>query len=126
MLQALSTLNLGFHSGETNFRMVPNLWDLFSKETKKSTYRGLKKEVINFLWSPKGSFFHLAPQRKRISSRGLGQIFLILGGQFFQHMKKLYNFWNFGKNKVAKSKLNHLGFYCKLDFFDRKIRKVKN
>ena len=36
---------------------------------------------------------------------------------FFQHVKKLLNFWNFVNIKVAKSKLNHLGFYCKLDFF---------
>ena len=39
---------------------------------------------------------------------------------FFQFVKKLLNFWNFVNIKVAKSKLNHLGFYCKLDF--RKIR----
>ena len=47
-------------------------------------------------------------------------------GNFFQHVKKLFNFGNFEKTKVAKSELNHLGFYCKLDFFDRKIRKVMN
>ena len=37
-------------------------------------------------------------------------------GNFFQHVKKLLNFWNFVNIKMAKSKLNHLGFYCKLDF----------
>ena len=35
---------------------------------------------------------------------------------FFQHMKKLLNFCNFVNIKVAKSKLNHSGFYCKLIF----------
>ena len=47
-------------------------------------------------------------------------------GNFFQHVKKLFNFWNFVNIKVAKSKLNHLGFYCKLYFFDRTIRKIRN
>ena len=47
-------------------------------------------------------------------------------GNFFQHVKKLLNFWNFVNIKVAKSKLNHLGFYCKLYFFDRTIRKIRN
>ena len=28
---------------------------------------------------------------------------------FFQHVKKLINFWSFVKIKVAKFKLNHLG-----------------
>ena len=28
---------------------------------------------------------------------------------FFQHVKKLINFWNFVKIKVAKFKLNYLG-----------------
>ena len=30
-------------------------------------------------------------------------------GNFFQHVKKLINFGNFVKIKVAKFKLNHLG-----------------
>ena len=47
-------------------------------------------------------------------------------GNFFQHVKKLINFLNFVNIKVAKSKSNHLGFYCKLDFFDRTIRKIRN
>ena len=47
-------------------------------------------------------------------------------GNFFQHVKKLFNFWNFLNIKMAKSKLNHLDFYCKLDFFDKKIRKIRN
>ena len=34
--------------------------------------------------------------------------FLILAN-FFKHVKKLSNFWNFVSIKVAKSKLNHLG-----------------
>ena len=41
-------------------------------------------------------------------------------------MKNLLNFWNFVNIKVAKFKSNHLGFYCKLDFFDRTIRKIRN
>ena len=32
-----------------------------------------------------------------------------IGGNFFKHVKKLFNFWNFVKIKVAKFKLNHLG-----------------
>ena len=44
---------------------------------------------------------------------------------FFHHVKKLLNFWNFVNIKVANSKLNHLGFYCKLYFFDRTIRKIR-
>ena len=47
-------------------------------------------------------------------------------GNFFQHVKKLLNFWNFVNIKVAKAKLDHFGFYCKLDFFDRTIRKITN
>ena len=57
---------------------------------------------------------------------GLGFYFFILLAFFFQHVKKLLNVWNFVNIKVAKSKLDHLGFYCKLDFFDRTIRKFRN
>ena len=32
-------------------------------------------------------------------------------------MKKLLKFWNFLNIKVAKFKLNHLGFYCKPSLF---------
>ena len=39
-----------------------------------------------------------------------------LFGLSFQHVKKLLNFWNFVNIKVAKSKLDHLGFKCRLDF----------
>ena len=39
------------------------------------------------------------------------------GGNFFQHVKKLFNFWNFVNINVAKSKLDHFSFYCKLHFF---------
>ena len=60
---------------------------------------------------------------QRLEDRG---IYFYFFGNFVQHVKKLFNFGNFEKNKVAKSKLNHLGFYCKLYFFDRKIRKVRN
>ena len=35
--------------------------------------------------------------------------FFLGGGNFFQHVKKLINFENFVKVKVAKFKLNHLG-----------------
>ena len=55
-----------------------------------------------------------------------GFLFFLFFGNFFQHVKKLLNFWNFVNIKVAKSKLDHLGFYCKLDFFDRTIRKFRN
>ena len=37
-------------------------------------------------------------------------------GILFQHVKKLLNFWSFVNIKVAKSKSNHLGIYCKLYF----------
>ena len=45
---------------------------------------------------------------------------------FFQRVKKLFNFWNFVSIKVAKSKLNHLGFYCKLGFLIGKSEKSEN
>jgi hypothetical protein len=34
-------------------------------------------------------------------------------GNFFQHVKKLLNFWILVNIKVAPAKLDHLGFYCK-------------
>ena len=37
------------------------------------------------------------------------QKIFFLFAKFFQHMKKLFNFWNFVKIKMAKFKLNHLG-----------------
>ena len=36
-------------------------------QEKKSSSRGLKKGSFSFLWSPKGFFFHLVPQRKFFS-----------------------------------------------------------
>ena len=46
---------------------------------------------------------------------------------FFQHVKKLLNFWNFVNMKVAKHSVKPFGFLLrKLVFFDRKIRKVRN
>ena len=38
-------------------------------------------------------------------------------GNFFQHVKKLIDFGNFVKIKVAKFKLNHLGENCRVTFF---------
>ena len=38
-----------------------------------------------------------------------GFLFFYFFGNFFQHVKKLINFRNFVKIKVAKFKLNHLG-----------------
>ena len=55
-----------------------------------------------------------------------GFLFSFFSGNFFQHVKKLLNFWNFVNIKVAKSKLDHFCFYCKLYFFVRKIRKIRN
>ena len=40
-----------------------------------------------------------------------------MGGNFFQHVKKLLNFWNFVNIKVAKSKSNRLGFLLQIRFF---------
>ena len=37
------------------------------------------------------------------------QKIFFLFAKFFQHVKKLFNFWNFVKIKMAKFKLNHLG-----------------
>ena len=42
--------------------------------------------------------------------------FLVLD-KFFQHVKKILNFWNFVNIKVAQFKLNHLGFYCIYSLF---------
>ena len=44
---------------------------------------------------------------------------------FFSTVKKLLKFWNFVNIKVAKSKLDHLGFYCKLDRTIRMCKKQK-
>ena len=52
------------------------------------------------------------------------QKIFFLFAKFFQHVKKLFNFWNFVKIKMAKFKLDHLGFYCKHS--DRTIRKVRS
>ena len=46
-----------------------------------------------------------------------GIFFLSFFGKFFQHVKKLLNFWNFVNIKVAKFKLDHLGFYCRYSLF---------
>ena len=46
-------------------------------------------------------------------------------GNFFQHVKKLLNFWNFVSIKVAKFKLNYLGFYCKPSLFWRLKKRLK-
>ena len=53
---------------------------------------------------------------------GLGFYFF---GNFFQHVKKLLNFWNFINIKVAKSKLDHLDFYSKLDFLENSEIEIK-
>ena len=90
-------------------------------QEKKSSSRGLKKGSFSFLWSPKGFFFPfgapkevffpLVPQRKKNLLMGgrTGIFFHYFFGNFFQHVKKLINFGNFVKIKVAKFKLNHLG-----------------
>ena len=62
---------------------------------------------------------------RRVGRTGFGFFLLILArvgrtgfilfsdlDNFFQHVKKLLNFWNFVNIKVAKFKLDHLGFYC--------------
>ena len=71
---------------------------------------GPPKEVLS-IWCPKGSFFPFGtPKEKKLLMGGrTGANFLIFFGNFFKHVKKLFNFWNFEKMKVAKSKLNHLG-----------------
>ena len=55
-----------------------------------------------------------------------GFLFSFFFGNFFQQVKKLLNFWDAVNIKVAKFKLDHLRFYCKWDFFDRKIWKIRN
>ena len=82
---------------------------MFKKTWKKIAK--IKKQICTPIWYPKG---------KKIA-QGVED-----RANFFQHVKKLLNFWNFVNIKVAKSKLDHLGFYCKLDFFDRTIRKFRN
>ena len=95
---------------------------------EKSSSRGLKKGSFYFLWSPKGCFFHLVPQRKffylwypkgkklaqEVEDRGK---FFYFFGNFFQHVKKLPNFWDVVNIKMAKSKLYQLGFYWKIRIF---------
>ena len=52
-----------------------------------------------------------------------GVFLSIFFGNIFQHMKKLLNFWNFVNIKVAKSKLNHLGFIANKFFLIGKSEK---
>ena len=40
---------------------------------------------------------------------GPGFYFFYFFGNFFQHVKKIFNFWNFVKIKVAKFKLSQTG-----------------
>ena len=110
------------------------LWYQMEKKTSfgGGTKRGLKKESFYFHWSPKGFFFHLMAQRKSFSfwyPKGkkilIGwwtwQFFLFFFWQFFQTWEQVFNFWNFEKMKVAKSKVNHLGWNWNLNYFDRAI-----
>ena len=49
--------------------------------------------------------------------------------KFFQHVKKILNFWNFVSIKVAPFMLNHLGFYCIYSLFwqgNQKNQKLKS
>ena len=55
------------------------------------------------------------------TSRGRGggpeqKVFLVLD-KFFQHAKKILNFWNFVNIEVTPFELNHLGFYCIYSLF---------
>ena len=69
-----------------------------------------------FLWGTKGkktSFFKppLGPpkEKKMLMGGRPGAFLLIFFGNFFKHVKKIFNFWNVVKIKVAKFKLNHFG-----------------
>ena len=44
---------------------------------------------------------------------GPEQIFFLVLDKFFEHVKKILNFQISASIKVAKFKLDHLGFYCK-------------
>ena len=85
-------------------------------------------EQIFFLWGTKGKKLPLGHQMEKTSFfQPLEELFSSLGragflsfyflGYFLQRVKKLLNFWNFVNIKVAKFKLNHLGFYCKPSLF---------
>ena len=92
-------------------------WVIFShaekncQKIKKIKNRSTPPWEFFFVWGTKG---------KKIAQGEEGR------SNFFQHVKKLLNFWNFVNIKVAKSKLDHFCFYCKLYFFVRKIRKIRN
>ena len=74
---------------------VPGYMDL--KKKQNSIYRGTWTWKKNILMCSSGGGG--GPAQKNI-------FFLAI---FFQHVKKLINFGNFVKIKVAKFKLNHLG-----------------
>ena len=83
-------------------------------QEKKSSSRGLKKGSFYFLWSPKGSFFHLVPQRKFFTlwypkgkkiAQGVedrGKFFLFFW-QFFSQCEKITQFLEFCKYQGVKS-----------------------
>ena len=80
---------------------------LWGTKRKKKSSRGLRKGSFCFLWSPKGFFFHLVPQRKffslwspkgkKICSWGGGPVyfFTIFLAIFFNMWKNYSNFVTF-------------------------------
>ena len=77
---------------------------LWGTKRKKSSSRSLKKkEVFNLLWCPKGSFFPLVPQRKKIWSGGGGPgQFFIFFWQFFSTCEKITQILEFSKYQGGK------------------------
>ena len=99
----------GVHGFEEKSKFhVPGYMDLKKKQNSMYRVHESEKKIFLCVAQAVGEAQH---------------IFFFFLESFFQHVKKLINFWNFVNIKVAKSKSNHLGFYCKLDFFDRTIRK---
>ena len=83
---------------------------------------------MEFCFFFKSMYVHESEKKKYFLIMGGWTVFLFsfFFGNFFQQVKKLLNFWDAVNIKVAKFKLDHLRFYCKSDFFDRKIRKIRN
>ena len=65
------------------------------------------------LGPPKEAFFPFGKGKKMLKGGGPVQICFLILAIFFQHEKKILNFLDFVIIKMAKSKLDHLGFYCK-------------
>ena len=87
-----------------------------TKGNKKTSFSYAPWETFFSLGPPKEAFFPLwYPKGWRRG--GPVQICFLIMALFFNMKKKILNFWEFVSIKIGKSKLDHLGFYCKSSVF---------